>query len=602
MLPIAILPVQPASVPTSAGSIGAQAAGSSGSGLTGLLASAPATDTAVDTGQDLCFAMLMPGAGDGGTASLLLQAVPVVDTVAAATAPVPQYPVPVGDSGEGDAADDETLALLAALVAGAQPIPGPPLPSEAEVPTTDALPSAIDGLIADWQLEPRIQDMVQTWPTQASSPVMATPANTATSAGSPAPATKAFVPGPTPPIAAADLGGSILSSVEAVPSEPTAAAVAPKTWPAVPEPQVPVLAEEVPVGPVVTQPVAGLSAVASAAQQEMTSDDAEGSAPTSVQPAVATGLPRPIAGAGPRRQPEAGSIPAIPVTDDGEVADPAVALQSIQPTDAVRVPAVPAGSAARSTVLQQDRAEPVDAPQAPNLASSSSTTPITSAGAEHPSASTPSIEAQAFADEPATAQVHATAGPGPTQTAFGDLVNSQRIGQPMAPVRAERPSAAQPEPNPMERAVANQVSRAIIQHLPDGGTRMVMRLTPPELGTVRVEFVIRDGTMTARLLAEDDGVRQALDRALPQIRSDVRGEHPTIDITVDRSDQRQSWQEQQARQERHGEQQAGSQQRRQDGDEVFSLDGAETAPLVQVQRVERTLGGLVGAGRVDAFA
>lgn len=155
----------------------------------------------------------------------------------------------------------------------------------------------------------------------------------------------------------------------------------------------------------------------------------------------------------------------------------------------------------------------------------------------------------------------------------------------------------------MERAVATQVSRAIVRHLPDGGSSMVMRLTPPELGTVRVEFLMRDGAVTARLVAEDDGVRQALDRALPHIRSEVRGEHPTVDITVDRSDQRQSWQEQHARQEHRGEQQQASQQRRREGDEVFSLDGSSQPQHPEpMQAAPRALGGRAGPRGVDAFA
>jgi flagellar hook-length control protein FliK len=185
-----------------------------------------------------------------------------------------------------------------------------------------------------------------------------------------------------------------------------------------------------------------------------------------------------------------------------------------------------------------------------------------------------------------------------------ESASALRPEQVAAAVRTEQPQAARPDPNPMERAVANQVSRAIIQHLPDGGTRMVMRLTPPELGTVRVEFVMRDGVMNARLMAEDDGVRQALDRALPHIRSEVRGEHPTFDVTVDRSDQRQAWQEGHARQDRRDDPRFGSAPRRRDGDAVFSIDGVEAtasgaaAPL----RAAPVLGGRVSAQTVDALA
>jgi flagellar hook-length control protein FliK len=188
---------------------------------------------------------------------------------------------------------------------------------------------------------------------------------------------------------------------------------------------------------------------------------------------------------------------------------------------------------------------------------------------------------------------------GSTPTAQPSATFSLR-SEPVSLPRSE--PVVRSEPNPVERAVAHQVSRAIIQHLPDGGARMVMRLTPPELGTVRVEFLMRDGVVTARLLAEDDGVRQALDRALPQLRNEVRSEHPTVDITVDRSDQRQSWQDGNPRHEQRHDPQGGNDRRPRDGDERFSLD-LESPPIeAAVRRVDQALGGRVSARAVDAFA
>jgi flagellar hook-length control protein FliK len=173
----------------------------------------------------------------------------------------------------------------------------------------------------------------------------------------------------------------------------------------------------------------------------------------------------------------------------------------------------------------------------------------------------------------------------------------------LAAAPATTPATNRIEPNPLERAVAHQVSRAVLQHLPDGGTRLVMRLTPPELGTVRVEFISRDGLMTARLMAEDEGVRQALDRALPHIRAEVRSDHPSISITVDRSDQRQGWGEGQARQERRSEQgHAQGRRRREDDEPAFSIDGVEAAPAALPARAAPILGSRVTRATVDALA
>jgi flagellar hook-length control protein FliK len=162
------------------------------------------------------------------------------------------------------------------------------------------------------------------------------------------------------------------------------------------------------------------------------------------------------------------------------------------------------------------------------------------------------------------------------------------------------------EPNPLERAVASQVARAVMQHLPDGGERLVIRLTPPELGTVRVELTSRDGAVTARLMAEDDGVRQALDRALPQLRNDLRGDHPRLEIVVDRGDSRWGWSGQQHQHQQHGpsdRDDGRGARRRREGDAVFSLEAAsEPQPQPAAARPAPVLGGRVSRSAVDALA
>lgn len=88
--------------------------------------------------------------------------------------------------------------------------------------------------------------------------------------------------------------------------------------------------------------------------------------------------------------------------------------------------------------------------------------------------------------------------------------------------RAVAAPAAPVVANPVERVVVQQVSRALIRRNDNGDRSLVIRLTPPELGTVRVEITERDGQLTARIHADDPAVRQALERLLPQVRSDLR--------------------------------------------------------------------------------
>ncbi len=163
-------------------------------------------------------------------------------------------------------------------------------------------------------------------------------------------------------------------------------------------------------------------------------------------------------------------------------------------------------------------------------------------------------------------------------------------------------SAPNAQPNSLERAVANQVSRAVIRHSPTGGDMLVLRLTPPELGTVRIEFTSHHGVLTARMVAEDDAVRRALDRALPQMKADLRNEHATLEIHVDKGDQRWGWQEGGPRQDQR-DQRGNSSQRRRDGEPAFSIDGVEAVSLqTPIIRADPVLGSRISELAVDALA
>jgi flagellar hook-length control protein FliK len=151
--------------------------------------------------------------------------------------------------------------------------------------------------------------------------------------------------------------------------------------------------------------------------------------------------------------------------------------------------------------------------------------------------------------------------------------------------------------NAMEQAVANQVSRALVQNLPNGDKMLVVRLTPPELGTVRIEVLEHQGTLTAHLHAEDDGVRLAIEHSLPSMRDELRAlDAPIRDISLsDPSSGRSFTDGQQQPQQR---QRSGS-ARSPSGSDGFSLTvSAADAPLAG----SSALGGYVDARGVDMRA
>ncbi len=152
--------------------------------------------------------------------------------------------------------------------------------------------------------------------------------------------------------------------------------------------------------------------------------------------------------------------------------------------------------------------------------------------------------------------------------------------------------------NAAEKAVSQQVGKALVQTLPGGDKMMVLRLTPPELGTVRIEVVEHQGVLSARLHAEDDGVRVALERFLPQMQRDLRAQDaPIQEITL--SDQTQFDRSFADTSRQPRDQDSGARSGRDDGP-AFTVDGAARSD--EPNGVTRSLGGRSNARGVDAFA
>lgn len=199
-----------------------------------------------------------------------------------------------------------------------------------------------------------------------------------------------------------------------------------------------------------------------------------------------------------------------------------------------------------------------------------------------PSAASAGMQANADdVGDQAAHQPSTPVAPVATATAATDEDTPFTIAEPRAAGEAAiaKPAAApaaRPAPeagNPMERAVANQVSRALIRESADGSRMISLRLTPPELGTVRIDIVERAGVMTARLHAEDAGVRVALERYLPQLRQDLLAHNaPVRELQL-----ADAWAGDLTRQN-HGDQQGRTGNRR-GGRSGFSLDGIAGVPV-----------------------
>lgn len=287
-------------------------------------------------------------------------------------------------------------------------------------------------------------------------------------------------------------------------------------------------------------------------------------APTSALPTATAATPNPLT---------QGEAPST-----GSSASDAAALASLAPS-VVAPTATTAADADESQDDQAPSAAPTDI-DLDGLAARSQP-----AMAPVPAAPAPEADAVQAPDTDASAITAA-----PPRTA--DLASSPR--QDIAPT-ATTSTRPQAEPNPAERALANQVVRAVLRHDAEGGRSLVLRLTPPELGTVRVEIVERAGTLSARISSDDQGVRNALERALPLMRQELRGsDAPVRDVSL-----ADTWFGDAARRGRNGHESSGRRQR-DDGDATFSVDGLPPAAAAALP-IHR-LGGLVADGRVDARA
>ena len=235
-----------------------------------------------------------------------------------------------------------------------------------------------------------------------------------------------------------------------------------------------------------------------------------------------------------------------------------------------------------------------------------SSAPINSAT---PAAQTTGMNAVAAAigdkkSEKASAESAPMAAKTPNESAFAPLPAA-----PAAPTTVTRPmsetvmaqNTLAANGNAMEKVLSHQVSKALVQHLPNGDRVLVMRLTPPELGTVKIEVIERMGVLTAKLHAEDDGVRLALERFLPSMRQDLRAsDAPIRELSMsDQTQFQRSFADGQNQQQQ--QQNAESSNRRARADEPrFNTDGARQDTVTAPRSAP--LGGRVSMSEVNALA
>ena len=269
----------------------------------------------------------------------------------------------------------------------------------------------------------------------------------------------------------------------------------------------------------------------------------------------------------------------------------------------VSKPALPAAKAALPTSSSDDAPVTGASTALPTIAPINSATPATQATGMNAIAAAIGEKKQDQANEkspPLEAKISNESSLVPLQPSPTPQVVATR---PMSDtVLAQNTLAA--NGNAMEKALSHQVSKALIQNMPNGDRVLVMRLTPPELGTVKIEVIERMGVLTAKLHAEDDGVRLALERFLPSMRQDLRAsDAPIRELSLsDQTQFQRSFADGQNQQQQQQQDADSSSNRRSRADEPrFSIDGIRNE-AVTIQRSSTPLGGRVSLSEVNALA
>ena len=291
--------------------------------------------------------------------------------------------------------------------------------------------------------------------------------------------------------------------------------------------------------------------------------------------ALATGATTPSAPA-PRPMPQA-------------VSDPAFGPAGAAPTEAEAEEVSPGAAAATAATPVAPEVPQTQAPRLPVV-------PEDAGPSHHGPRAELSQEFARSQAEPAPSVLPATtAAPAPLPA------NS---AAPQAPAAPPAPATPQAElaalPNPVERAIAQQVQRAWRDRGVD--RHLVIRLTPPELGTVRVEFRNENGALTVALHAEDPAVRRALEQSLPHLKADLE-QHGQAQASLSVGSGRSDAADAGAGQDRHSQERerrlaAGAAARGRTRGPAFVLPGTEPLATGPVQR--RTAG--LGLPQVDAQA
>ncbi len=151
-----------------------------------------------------------------------------------------------------------------------------------------------------------------------------------------------------------------------------------------------------------------------------------------------------------------------------------------------------------------------------------------------PKAQTPGTKASSVQNGQAstTATSNSTAGLTVDATASSSvLVDATSRGTHEAGARAAGPAQAPPptESSPSDDINQARLARGLRTALNQQGGAVTLRLTPPEMGTVRIQMQLQGAAVSAQFHAESDAARSMLQQQLGQLRTALESQGLTVD-------------------------------------------------------------------------
>jgi flagellar hook-length control protein FliK len=131
-----------------------------------------------------------------------------------------------------------------------------------------------------------------------------------------------------------------------------------------------------------------------------------------------------------------------------------------------------------------------------------------------------------------------TTGPGASQSAgLNPAASAVQTGAAPSIEQAPAPVSAQPSGIQQVKADAEsndrintaRIARGLQNAVQQKGGAVTLRLTPPEMGTVRIQLQIQNGTVNAQFHAENPATRTLLNQQIAQLRTSLEHQGLSVD-------------------------------------------------------------------------